>query len=66
MSATETYRILVKRDAWDHNDPIPWAYAVLDGSVVVHSGWAGTDDEAREFAQEWLDAYRAGTLDKSA
>ncbi len=51
--------VKVRHDPWDASDPIPWAYAVVDDNVVVHAGWAGTEDEANEYANEWLAAYLA-------
>ncbi len=51
--------IKVRHDAWDPNDPIPWAFAVVEDHVVIHAGWAGTEAEAYEYANAWVGAYIA-------
>ncbi len=51
--------VKVRHDPWDETDSIPWAYAVVDDNVVVHAGWAETEDEAYEYANAWVGAYIA-------
>ncbi len=41
------------------DDPISWAYSIYDNADRMGGGWAGTEAEAHECAQKWLDAYFA-------
>ena len=59
------YSVEVEYKPWP-NDPIPWLWIVRDADygTIIESGWAGTEDEAREFGADWRDRYVNGEWDE--
>ena len=51
------YTARVEHDPAAPDDPISWAYSIYDNDDRMGGGWAGTEAEAHEYAQQFLDAY---------
>ena len=52
----------VERDIEDATGIVDALHSVK-GETIIERGWAGTEAEAREYAQEWLDRYLVGAWD---